>query len=92
MDFLENALDKAKETLDVVSKKTSEVISTQKQKFDLLTIKNKRSKDFEKLGEIYFNLIKDDNIIEIEEIRILVDSILEKNDLISKLEDEINNA
>ena len=92
MDFLENALDKAKETLDVVSKKTSEVLSTQKQKFDLLTVKNKRSKDFEKLGEIYFDLIKDDNIIEIEEIRILVNSILEKNDIISKLENEIENA
>ena len=53
---------------------------------------DKKIKDFEKLGEIYFELIKNDNIIESEEIRILVDSILDKNDIIAKLEDEINNA
>ena len=59
MDFFDNALDKARETIDIVSKKTGEVVMAQKQKFDIATLQNKRAKDFEKLGEIYYNLIKD---------------------------------
>ena len=62
MDFFDNALDKAKEAIDIVSKKTGEVVTAQKQKFDIASLENKKAKDFEKLGEIYFSLIKDAEI------------------------------
>ena len=32
MNFLDNALDVAKETFEIVSKKTSDIVTTQKQK------------------------------------------------------------
>jgi len=91
MDFFDNALDKAKETFDIVSKKTSEVVTAQKQKFDIATLQNKRSKDFEKLGEIYYNLIKDSEIEDIT-TKNLVESIIKKNNEIYQLQDELNVA
>ena len=46
MDFLDNAIIKAKETIEVVSKKTSEIVTTEKQKFDVSTLKAKLQKDY----------------------------------------------
>ena len=58
MEFLDSALVKAKEVFDVACKKTNEVVSSGKQKFDVASIESKRSKDFEKLGKLYFNMIR----------------------------------
>lgn len=90
MDFFDNALDKAKEAIDIVSKKTTEVVNTQKQKFDIASLQNKRSKDFQQLGEIYYNLIKDTEISDID-TKNIVESIMIKNDEISRLEEQINS-
>lgn len=89
MDFFDNAVNKAKEAFEVVSQKTEEVVSTQKNKFDAASIKNKRAKDFERLGEIYFNMVKD-NEIEEPNVKELVDAINEKNQKLKDIEDEIN--
>ena len=89
MDFLENAVTKAKEVFDVACKKTGEVVTTQKQKIDIATIINKRNKDFEALGKLYFNKIKDSEI-EDTEIKELVEAIREKCDLIKEINDEIS--
>ena len=59
MDFFDDVVNKAKEAIDVASKKTGEVVNTQKQKFDIASLENKRAKDFAVLGEIYYNKIKD---------------------------------
>lgn len=91
MDFLDNAIDKARELFDVASKKTNEVVTTQKQKFDVSSIENKRSKDFQKLGEIYYELIKDTEI-ENEDVKGIVEEITLKNQKIDELNEEINNA
>lgn len=91
MDFLDNALEKAKEAFDIVSKKTGEVVTTQKQKFDIASLENKRAKDFEKLGEIYFSLIKDSEI-EDYETKNLVESIIKKENEIFQIKDELNAA
>ena len=91
MDFLDNAIDKAKEAIDIACKKTNEVVNTGKQKFDVASLQNKRSKDFEVLGEIYYNLIKNTEI-EDENTKILVDAITEKNQKIAELKEEINTA
>lgn len=91
MDFFDNALEKAKEVFDVARTKTTEVVSTQKQKFDVVSIENKRSKDFEKLGMLYFELIKNEDI-EDKDIAAVVESIKDKNNKIAELKEEINNA
>lgn len=91
MDFFDNAVNKAKEAFDIAYKKTEEVVNTQKQKFDVASIENKRSKDYEKLGMLYFDMIKESEI-ENEEVKALVDEIKDKNQKIKDLKDEINAA
>ena len=89
MDFLDNAVNKAKEAIDVACKKTNEVVSTQKQKFDVAAIENKRTKDFEALGKLYFEMIKDTEV-DNENVSKLVNEIKEKNNKINALKEEIN--
>ena len=91
MDFFDDMVSKAKEAIDVASKKTGEVVNTQKQKFDLASLESKRAKDFTVLGEIYYNKIKDGEIGD-QNISELVLSIKEKSDKIDKLKAEINSA
>lgn len=91
MDFLDNAVSKAKEAFDIACKKTGEVVTTQKQKLDVVGIENKRAKDFIALGEIYFEMIKDTEIDNIQ-IKDLVEAIKDKNEKIAELKSEINAA
>lgn len=91
MDFFDNAVSKAKEAFDVACKKTNEVVSTGKQKFDVASIESKRAKDFEQLGMLYFDMVKDTEI-ENATVKALVDEIKYKNDKIMELKTEINNT
>ena len=91
MDFFDDMVNKAKEAIDVASKKTGEVVNTQKQKFDVASLESKRAKDFAVLGEIYYNKIKDGGDAD-ENISELVLSIKEKSEKIDKLKAEINSA
>lgn len=91
MDFFDDMVNKAKEAIDVASKKTSEVVNTQKQKFDIASLESKRAKDYEVLGEIYYNKIKD-GTVEDENVSELVLAIKEKSEKIEKLKAEVNNA
>ena len=90
MEFLDNALVKAKEVFDVACEKTNEVVSSGKQKFDVASIESKRSKDFERLGKLYFDMIKDSEI-ENSKIKEIVNEIKEKNQKIEEIKKEINN-
>ncbi len=91
MDFFDDVVTKAKEAFDIASKKTGEVVTTQKQKIDILSLENKRDKDFEKLGAIYFDMIKDTEI-EDAVVAELVSAVKEKNEKIENLKEEINNT
>lgn len=91
MDFLDNAVNKAKEAFDIACKKTEEAVTTQKQKFDIAAEENKRNKDYAKLGEIYFNMIKDSEI-DNTQVKDLVDAIKTKNEKIVKIKKEIGAA
>lgn len=91
MDFLDNAIDKAKEAFDIAYKKTNQVVNTGKQKFDIASLQNRCSKDFEALGKIYYNLIKNTEI-EDQDTKFLVEAINDKNAKIAELKEEINAA
>ncbi len=84
MDFIDNALEKAKETLNVVSKKTEEVVQSGKQKFNIASLENQLSKDYKTLGEIYYNILKDSEIDD-EQILKLYNDITNKNAQIEEL-------
>lgn len=91
MDFFDNALSKAKEAIDVACKKTEEVVSVQKQKFDIATLESKRNKDFEKLGRLYFESLKDEEP-QNEQMKALVLEIKEKNAKIKEIKKGINET
>lgn len=91
MDFFDNAVSKAKEVFDVAYKKTEAAVNTGKQKFDVASIENKLAKDYEKLGAIYYNMIKDSDELD-DETRELKLAINEKCEKIAKIKEEINNA
>ncbi len=91
MDFFDDALNKAKEAFDIARQKTNEAVQTGKQKFDIASIENKRSKDYEALGKLYFNSIKDSEI-EDNDVLALVNAIKDKTQKIAELREEINTA
>lgn len=91
MDFFDNALDKARDAFDIACKKTEEVVNTQKQKFDIATIENKRNKKYEALGKLFFETVKDSEADDTE-ISALVSEIKEMNETVRRMRDEINIA
>ena len=91
MGFFDNAINKTKEVLDVACKKTGEVVSVEKQKYNVSALKSKREKDFADLGKIYYELVKDQTDLT-DEVRNLVDAISEKNDEIDRLNEDIQNS
>ena len=90
MGFLDDAIIKTKEVLDVACKKTDEIVTVEKQKFNIASLKSKREKVFANLGKIYFEKIKENPEDQSEEVCSLVDDICNKNDEIARLNDEID--
>lgn len=93
MDFLDNALSKTKEIFEIARKKTEDAVNTGKQKIDVATIENKLAKDYEALGKIYYENIKEadaqslaENVIELKA------SIEEKKEKIASIKEELNRA
>lgn len=90
MDFLDDVVSKAKEAIDVASKKTGDAVAVQKQKFDIAAIESKLAKDFQSLGELYYKKIKSGKETD-ESAAVIVDAINEKIGKINALKSEINN-
>ena len=91
MDFLDSAIIKAKETIEVVSKKTSEIVTTEKQRFDASTLKAKLQKDYAKLGRYFYVNLKEDTELS-SDAKSIVEEISNKLSAIEELEKEIANA
>lgn len=90
MGFLEDAIIKTKEAFDIACKKTDEVVSVEKLKFNISTIKKNREKEYVELGKIYFEKIKDSTELNEDEQKI-VNGIIKKNAEIEDLNREISN-
>ena len=88
MDFFDNAVSKAKDVFDVACKKTEEVVTTGKQKLDIATLENKITKDFEALGRIYFEQIKDKDDLDYKTANLKA-AVLDKQDKIAKIKEEM---
>lgn len=91
MDFLENAVQKAKEVFDVAYNKTESAVNTQKQKFDLAAEENKLNKDFSRLGKYLFEE-RFDSIPNDGEAAEILALIAERKEKISEIKKEINSA
>ncbi len=91
MDIFDNALNKAKEVFEVAYSKTSEVVSVQKQKFDIASIEAKREKDFAELGKICYNsIVNEEANISSDKALELVKEIEKKNKTIEALKKDID--
>ncbi len=91
MDFFDNVLNKTKEAIDVVSKKTGEIVTVEKQKFDVSSLKSKLEKDYAQLGRLYFKSIDDAEALN-EKEKAIVEEINKKLAAINELNIEIANA
>ena len=91
MDFFDDAVSKAKEVFGVAKRKTEDVVTTQKQKFDIASMENKLEKDYAMLGKLYFKAIGNDEI-EDENVKSIVDAIKEKNQKIAEIKEELSAA
>lgn len=90
MDFFDDVVSKAKEAIDVASKKTGDAVAVQKQKFDIAAIESKLAKDFQSLGEFYYKKIKSGKMTD-EDAAGIIDSINDKIGKINILKNEINS-
>lgn len=90
MEFFDEAITKAKDVLDVACKKTGDIVTVGKQKFDIASVEGKMLKDYQKLGKIYFDKIKDTEIGD-NYVKNLVEKIKEESAKIEELKKEIDS-
>lgn len=90
MEFFDEAVAKAKAAIDVACKKTNEAVTVQKQHFDISSLEAKRAKDFEALGRLYYDEIRNTSP-ENEKIAELKSAIDAKNEKIEELRRELND-
>ena len=91
MDFLDNAVNKAKEVFDVAYQKTSEAVNVGKQKFDIAATEGKMEKDFASLGKIYYALIENQEIEDDKTLKLVL-AIKDKKAKIAENLEKINSA
>ena len=91
MEFFDDALSKTKEVFETVSQKTGEVITAEKQKFDIASLKTKREKDYAALGKLYYKTVCDDEAAP-EEVKTVIEAIKAKTAEIERLYGEVQKA
>ena len=67
-EFIDTAIDKAKEVFDVACKKTEKAVTISKQRFDIASMESKREKTYAKLGKVCFKEMKDTDNGEMEQL------------------------
>ena len=79
-EFLDTAIDKAKEVFDVACKKTGEAVSVSKQRFDIASMEAKREKAYAKLGKACYKEMKDTDNAELAGIIFVIDKMTKNID------------
>ena len=88
MGIFENAISKTKDIIEVACVRTDEILTTEKIKFKIASVKSKKKKEYAKLGKICFNELKNNDDLD-ENLRALVDEITAMNEEISYLNDQL---
>ncbi len=91
MEFFETAVNKARDVLDAAYKKTEEVVSVQKQKYDIASMKSKLNKDFEAFGRACLEFVSNDGEVT-SEAKFLASEILRKQDEIAVAQAELDKT
>ncbi len=91
MNF-DNILNKAKDVFETAYKKADDALSVQKQKFDVSSLENKLSKDYEKLGKLCFEEMKKGAFSNNSVFCAAYEEINAKTDQIEELKNDILKA
>lgn len=88
MDINE-VVDMAKSGLDTVCKKTEDAVALSKLRIEQATLETKLSKDYEKLGRIYYYSVVEGKETDENELELLTASIGDKKEQIKLLREKI---
>ncbi len=88
MDFNE-AFDKAKFGFEVLCKKTEDVVAVSKLKIEKAKVETRLSKDYQKLGKLYYSAETGGKEIDAEQSAPLLERITEKRAELKRLKKEI---
>ncbi len=88
MDFFDDVINKTRDALDVAYKKTNDVVSIQKQKFDIASMESKLSKDFEALGRACLPFITEGKEVSAE-AKLMAEEILKKQTEIEEARNQV---
>ncbi len=88
MDFINETLDKAKDLFSAAKQKTEEVVSVGKQKLDIVSLENKESKLYARLGKNAFGYLADNQDLP-KELADIIAEIKENKELIEKQKQEL---
>lgn len=86
---LDNILVKAKEVFETAYKKADDVVSVQKQKFDVSTLENKLNKDFETLGRLCYEEMQKGAFADNDVFKSAFDEIAAKSAQIEEMKNDI---
>lgn len=87
MEFFEETIEKVKEAFDVAQKKTTEIVSVGKQKYDIAAMESKLGKMYTKLGKIVYPTLTGDEQGEVAQI---VNEIKEQLSKIEEAKEELS--
>lgn len=87
-EFFDQALFKAKEAFEIAREKTNKAVSVQRQRLEVVSLNGKLEKDYAELGKIFYEQIEDVEDMP-ENVRVLVESIVDKTEKIAALNLEI---
>lgn len=89
MGLFEDAVVKAKGAFDVAAKKTNEVVSIQKIRIKISQANSEMSKDFETLGRLFYENVKESGE-EVTEYKEIIEAIDQKKNEINELQKEMD--
>ena len=89
---LDNILVKAKDVFETAYKKADDVVSIQKQKFDVSSLENKLNKDFETLGRLCYEEMQKGAFSDAQAFKTVFDEISSKSAQIEEMKNCILKA
>ncbi len=91
MDF-NDVVERARQGLDVVVKKTEEVVNVSKLKIEKTSLESELSKSYEILGKLCYDAVKDNGSFDAESVKPVIDDITEKLSQVKRIKKDIVTA
>ena len=86
---LDNIFEKARDIFEAAYRKTENVVTNQKQKFDIHSLELKLNKNYEVLGKAYFGLLKKGEEVNPDSLKPIIDEITQLTYAIDLAKEEL---